>query len=156
MVEFLEKRLDSAGFDSDISEDEKDFDLDDDSFWKYLYDIAENDREIAIYTYGNRYKQYKYWCSQMQKSFNCLVVNSAKPKNVDLRNIRGTHIQLQKAVRRGSNFEPVVTNIVTSIENEKLHKIGVYCRAGHHRSVAVAEMLKKYVYKNAKVKHLTI
>ena len=35
-------------------------------------------------------------------------------------------------------------------------KIGVYCRAGHHRSVAMGEMLKKYVYKNAKIKHLTI
>jgi methylthioribose-1-phosphate isomerase len=105
---------------------------------------------------GNRYSQYTYWCSRVQKSFNCLVINSKKAHNLDLRHTRGTSVQLQKTIRRGSNFEKVATNIVNCVENEKLSKIGVYCKSGHHRAVAMGEMIMKYVYKNAKVKHLTI
>ena len=155
LVEFVKIRLDTAGFDSDASEDEEEFDLENDPFWGYLRTIATCDKQIEIHTYGNKYHQYSHWCSQVQKSFNCLVINSKKA-HLDLRHTRGTHIQLQKTVRRGSNFEKVAINIVNSVENENLVKIGVYCRAGHHRSVAMGEMLKKYVYKNAKIKHLTI
>lgn len=156
LVEFLERRTDSAGFDSDISENEEEFDLEEDPFWIDLRKVATLDRKLKIYTYGNRYKQYTYWNTIVQRSFNALVINSAKARNVDLRNIRGTHVQLQKAVRRGSNFENVVNNIVNRVETENLHTIGVYCRAGHHRSVAIAEMLKKYVYVGSVINHLTI
>ena len=48
--------------------------------------------------------------------------------------------------------------VVKYIENDKntSNVIGIYCTAGHHRSVAIIEILKKYIYVDAVVKHLHI
>ena len=40
------------------------------------------------------------------------------------------------------------------IEINNPKTIGFYCNHGKHRSVGWAEMIKKYYYENAKVKHL--
>jgi len=152
--DWAKENNDESGFDSD--EDLSDYDIDNDTFWLYLRSKCDTSRSITIHTYGNKFKQFAHWNSQMQCSYNALVINSKKPKNVDLRHARGTDIGVQKAVRAGREFETVMTRIVESVESNNYNKIGIYCRAGHHRSVAVGELLKKYVYKNATVNHITI
>jgi len=47
-------------------------------------------------------------------------------------------------------------NIVKTVERDNCKLIGIYCRAGHHRSVACAELLKRFVYINSNIHHLTI
>lgn len=49
-----------------------------------------------------------------------------------------------------------MTRIVTTVEQEDLHFIGIFCTAGHHRSVACGELLLKHVYPKAKLIHLTL
>ena len=61
--------------------------------------------------------------------------------------MRGTDLQIQREVRECSIFEDFISNIVSDIEKRDLHVIAIICRAGHHRSVACAEMLI-HLYKN--------
>jgi RNase adaptor protein for sRNA GlmZ degradation len=109
----------------------------------------------VIETYGNKFSKYKHYTG-VQRRFNALVINSQKPKHVDLRYARGTHREVQKCVASGKRFEEVMTNIVQTTERDNLQSIGIYCRAGHHRSVACGELLHKHVYLKATVHHLTI
>lgn len=152
--DWVKENNDESGFDSD--EDLDDYDIDKDTFWSYLRSKCDTNRRISIHTYGNKFKQFAHWNSQMQCSYNALVINSKKPKNVDLRHARGTDIGVQKAVRAGREFETVMERIVESVETNNYNKIGIYCRAGHHRSVAVGELLKKYIYNKATINHITI
>ena len=69
---------------------------------------------------------------------------------------RGTEEILQKGMEAGSGYDNLMIEIVTHIDTYNSKVIGIYCSAGHHRSVALVELLKKYVYKNAIIKHLHI
>ena len=91
----------------------------------------------------------------MDCAFNALHVNSKRPKGVSLKGLRGTDEIIQKGVKAGSGFVKVMTNIVDRTEEHNYVKIGIYCRSGHHRSVACAELLLKFVYPKAIIKHIT-
>lgn len=147
---FEQEAADAAGFGGAADEE-----IDRTTFWEFLAKQAKNDRPLVIETFGNKFKQYKNYTG-VQKKFNALVICSAKPKNVDLRHARGTDPEIQKSVQSGRRFEEVIANIVKTVEREQLECIGIYCRAGHHRSVACGELLKKHVYTLATVRHLTI
>jgi len=141
----------AAGFDGGAAAAEENLT----TFWKFLAARATNDRPLRIETFGNKFKQYKHYTG-VDKTFNALVISSQKPKHIDLRHGRGTDPEIQKVVAAGKRFEEVMTAIVRTTERDNLASIGIYCRAGHHRSVACGELLKKHVYPLATVKHLTI
>ena len=69
---------------------------------------------------------------------------------------RGTGTSVQHLVESGRRFQEVVEDIVTTTERGNLAAVGVYCRAGHHRSVACAELIRAHVYPRASVRHLTL
>jgi len=153
---FIEDYLDCAGFGLDgNASDCEDMDLSKDPFWKYIKDLykVKEDRLLQIHTFGNKYKKFASWKNDTDKSFGAFV-ESKKPKN--LRNMRGTDEGIQKTVRSGKKFELIMANIVREVEGQNMKTIGIFCRAGHHRSVACGELLKKYVYTKAKITHKTI
>jgi hypothetical protein len=86
--------------------------------------------------------------------FDARVIVSRKPSGTH--NLRGTDEIIQKEMESGTNYETVVRRIVNSIETTGHRVIGIYCTAGHHRSVALAELIKKYLYPDAKITHLHI
>ena len=127
--------------------------------------IPNPNREILMVSFGEKFKtpssmeqnkispEFPFKCD---KTFDARHINSSRPKGGGLRDLRGTDEIIQKCIESGSGFEFVMKCIVKSIEQNNYKTIGVYCTAGHHRSVASVELLKKHLYPNAKVKHLHI
>lgn len=150
---FLDTEQNVAGFEAD--EDTPVLQENAIDFWPWLQTKADSNRDLRVETYGNKFARFKHYTG-VQRRFNALVINSSKPKHVDLRHARGTHREVQKCVESGKRFQEVMTNIVETVERENLETIGIYCRAGHHRSVACAELLKRHIYPKADVRHLTI
>lgn len=125
--------------------------------------ISNSNREILMVSFGEKFKspssmernfissEYPFKCD---KTFDARHINSSRPKTGGLCDLRGTDEIIQKCIESGTGFEFVMGCIVKSIETNNYKTIGVYCTAGHHRSQAVCELLKKYLYPNAKIKHL--
>lgn len=158
ILEFKGDIFNDAGFnenelDVEDDDDDDDYDINEDQFWVLLRKMANVDRQLEIHTYGIKFKQYKNY-SKTDRNFNALVITGNKSGN--LHKLRGTDPGLQKRVRSGKRFEEVMINIVKTVERDKCKIIGIYCRAGHHRSVACGELLKKFVYINSNITHLTI
>ena len=145
---------DSAGFTDNIMNE---IDIPHYDYSNLLKLIKNNEREIEIISFGEKFKTPKSMERTLcQKTFDARHINSSKPKGKSLRDLRGTDEIIQKCIESGSGFEFVMTCIIKAI-NEKNYKIiGIYCTAGHHRSVAVVELMKKNLYPNAKIKHLHI
>jgi len=157
--------FDSAGFnqtETELVDNTKNIDTNWDELKKL---ILSPNRDILIISFGEKFKspssmeqnkismEFPFKCD---KTFDARHINSSKPKGGDLRNLRGTDEIIQKNIQSGSGFVFVMNCIVKSIEKNNYKIIGIYCTAGHHRSVAVVELLKKYLYPNAKIKHLHI
>lgn len=133
-----------------------------DKFWskmKIKYNV-DTTRILKIITYGTKFEPgldlTKY---NIQNTFNAIVLRGGKEKNnltfKLLIKLRGNDKRIQQEVRDAVLFESFVENIISEIETNNLERIAIICRAGHHRSNAVAEMLV-HLYPSIKIKHLTI
>jgi len=134
----------------------------------YLYEelrrkVEKIDKEIILVSFGDSIKNpvamtksnisltYPYKC---EHTFNVKAFNI--PEFKDLHRIRGTDQIMQRRTESGTGFDFGMECIVKYIEENDSKVIGIHCHAGHHRSVAVVELLKKNVYVNATVIHLHI
>ena len=170
---FISNLYDSAGFYEEEEEEENEnkrkeklFTPKMDTFWKEIKkEIKVKDRKILFVSFGEKFKkpslmeQNKISIDlpfKCDKTFDARHINSSKPKGGGLHNLRGTDEIIQRCIESGSGFEFVVSCIVKSIEANNYNVVGIYCTAGHHRSVALVELLHKYLYSNAKIKHLHI
>ena len=133
-----------------------------DIFWtkmKEKYKIDTN-RNLKILTYGTVYES-KFDLSKykIQETFNAIILRGGQKNNnitfKQLVKLRGTDKRVQQEVRDAVLFETFTENIIKTIESKNLERIAIICRAGHHRSISVAEMLFN-LYPNIKIKHLTI
>lgn len=133
-----------------------------DDFWdkmKTKYNVDVN-RKLKILTYGTRFEPgldlAKY---KIQETFNAIVLRGGQEKNnltfKLLIKLRGDDKRIQKEVRDAVLFESFVENIISNIETRNLERIAIVCRAGHHRSISLSEMLL-HLYPSTKMKHLTI
>ena len=130
-----------------------------DAIWKKLkirYNV-KTDRKLKIITYGNVYifeAPAKCECV-----FDSSVLRGGGHKNSltwkMLVKSRGTDPYVQQDVRNAVLFDSFISNIVNCIETNNYSFIAITCRAGHHRSVSCAEMLKN-LYTKLNVEHLTI
>jgi len=159
--------FDSAGFNEielEVDAPEKAPKMD--AFYTEMRKLIPNpNREILMVSFGEKFKspasmeqnkispELPFKCD---KTFDARHINSSKPKGGGLRDLRGTDEIIQKCIESGSGFEFVMNCIVKSIEKNNYKTIGIYCSAGHHRSCALIELLKKHLYPNAKIKHLHI
>lgn len=118
---------------------------------------VHSERSLKIFTYGKRYIFQPP--KGNEKIFDAEVIRgSADKKSLawkTLIKLRGTSPQIQYEQREARLFESFVEEIIETIEKEDLQVIAIICKAGHHRSVAIAEMLKN-LYINGSTKHLTI
>jgi hypothetical protein len=164
---FISNLYDSAGFYEDDDERKEELPTSKmDAFWTEIKkEIKDHNREILFVSFGEKFKkpssmeQNKISLDlpfRCDKTFDARHINSSKPKGGGLHNLRGTDEIVQRCVESGSGFEFVLSCIVKSIETNNYNVVGIYCTAGHHRSVALVELLHKYLYSNAKIKHLHI
>jgi len=153
----ISNKFDSSGFD-----DTQEFELDNKIKKDYLYKelllkIKDPLKDIEFFSFGETKHPKPHILEQQKlydKTFDARYINSAKPKG--LRDLRGTDEIIQKCIESGSGFDFIMNCIINYIEINNSRIIGIYCRSGHHRSVAVVELLKKHIYVNAKIKHLDI
>ncbi len=137
------------------------YDVTTDKLWIKLiskYNINV-DRQLTVYTYGTVFIVNPLDDLNIKK---CQMLYDARQLRSKmhgsyklLKTFRGTHLGLQEDIRSIPEFESFIINIVSDIEQQNLHTIAIFCRAGHHRSVACAELLKN-IYTNIKLNHLTI
>jgi hypothetical protein len=130
-----------------------------DPIWKKM-EIKFNvkvSRYLKIITYGTVYIFEKP--KTCQTVFNASKLRGGQDrKSVSYKmliKLRGTDTRIQQDVRNAELFEKFINEIVCDVETNNLNTIAIICRAGHHRSVACAEMLK-HLYKNAITEHMTI
>lgn len=153
--------FDSAGF-TDQSVKPADLDT-----LEYLKSLQKNvTKELIIVTFGEKFKSPKsmeigpvsrFHRFRCNKVFDSRHINSARPKGANLHELRGTDEIVQKCIEAGSGYVFVMECIIKYIEslNDSVI-IGIYCTSGHHRSVAVGEILKNKFYPDAKLIHLHI
>lgn len=130
-----------------------------DYVWNQLkssYNV-DTDRRLRIVTYGTAYIHEKP--KKIQRVFNAAVlrgtVTKRSPLQKKLIKLRGTDYRLQQSIRDTALFVKFINQVVKEIEQDDLQRVAIICRAGHHRSVACAEMLR-HLYNNVVIKHLTI
>jgi len=160
--EFISHKFDASGF----NDTEVDISIKKDYLYVDLRKIINNVmREIIIVSFGERFQKPQLlelgkisiaMPFNCHKTFDVRHMNSAKPHNGGLHDLRGTDEIIQKCIESANKYDIVMKWIVEYIENNNCKVIGIYCRSGHHRSVAVTELLKKHVYPNATIKHLHI
>lgn len=107
------------------------------------------DRKLRIVTYGTIFiheqpKKCQHVFNAAIMRGNCIKRSPLQKKLVQL---RGTDLRLQQDIRNADLFPKFINSVVKQIEEDNLHNIAIICRAGHHRSVATAEMLM-YLYPN--------
>jgi hypothetical protein len=113
------------------------------------------DRQIEIFSFGEKHTKPKIIEQRDKiKTFDARLTNSKRVPG--MYHLRGTDKIIKKCTEAGSGFSEVITRIVNYIETNNAKKIGIFCTAGHHRSVAVVELLKMHLYEKAKIKHKNI
>lgn len=139
--------------------DIKPYDGENDVFWKKLK-IKMNVntmRRLKIVTYGTVYISEKP--KICQAVYNASILRGGQDKRSltfkMLVKSRGTDLRIQQDVRNAVLFEKFISDVIYDFETKNLDTVAIICRAGHHRSVACAEMLK-YLYTNITVEHITI
>ena len=116
-----------------------------DNIWTKLKNKFNVDtkRKLHIYTYGTSFLFDSP--KSCQATYNAAVLRGSHKKHFaefkELVKLRGTDLQIQQEIRECPIFYEFVEDIVKDIESKNLRIISITCRAGHHRSVACAEML---------------
>jgi len=136
------------------------YDGNNDFFWSMMkekYNININ-RKLHIITYGINFIQKTP--TMCQKIYNAGMLRLENKKGCELSmnyymKQRGTCTLIQEQVRCSLLFTTLMESIINDIETNNFDCIGIICYAGHHRSVACAEMLK-HLYINITCNHLTI
>ena len=113
----------------------------------------DSNRSLTIYTWGKAFRDRKP--NGSEANFNASVLHGRKA-GINLKKYNGTNEIVQKSVATSSNFISFMENILKKVENENLKAISVNCRKGRHRSVTVAEILKKYFYPKSSVYHIEL
>lgn len=116
---------------------------------------VDRNRPLLIYTWGKALRKSEP--SDSQFNFNACILNG-RGGGVDLRTMNGTWEEVQNNVASCSKFPRWLEMACNKIEKSTpaLHTISINCTKGRHRSVAAAEIMKRFYYPNAVLRHLTI
>ena len=118
---------------------------------KITYDgIINKDRVFNIYTWGVK-KEVGVECDI---TFDLRVFQTKISEDIKISEITGFSNIIQESIKQHPKFDELLDDVVTEIENDNPKKVAFICNYGKHRSVGWAEIIKKYIYPNAKVKHL--
>jgi len=114
---------------------------------------VDSTRSLVIYTWGKALRKSEP--ADSQHNFNAGILNG-RGGGADLRTMNGTSDEVQRNVASCSLFPRWLEMACNKIETSTLQRISINCTKGRHRSVAAAEIMKKFYYPNAEVRHLTI
>ena len=112
-----------------------------------------SERALTIYTRGNVSMRSKP--KHSQESFNALIL-TCHCAGVNLRKNNGLTKVVQDNLKNTAKFPEWIKRLIYKVESNDLRIIDIFCKRGRHRSVAAAEILRKYYYPQAEVYHLTI
>jgi len=116
---------------------------------------VQRSRPLVIYTWGKALRK----CAppESQFNFNASILNG-RGGGADLRTQNGTSEEVQRNVASCGLFPRWLEMVCNKVEKSMppLHAISMNCTKGRHRSVAAAEILKKFYYPNATLHHVTI
>lgn len=111
------------------------------------------DRKLTILTWGIAKMNHKP--DKSQRNWFVGVI-TARKYGVDTRKNDGRTEEIQSGIMTDSKFQEILDSIVTEVEKNNYTVISISCTKGRHRSVAMAEILKKYIYPMAQIQHLTL
>ena len=111
--------------------------------------LVNRERVIKIYTWGIK----KTTGIQTDITFDLTTFQTKIDPSLDIHSLNGLSEEIQNSIILHPKFIDIITRIITMIEIEKPRTIGFFCNHGKHRSVGWAELIKKYYYTNAKIKH---
>lgn len=115
--------------------------------------VPTRDRQLTILTWGTAIMNHKP--SASQRNFFVGVITTRK-RGVNLKKHNGKSEEIQVGIMADPKFPALINNIVNEVEEHDLKVISISCTKGRHRSVAMAEIVKKYIYPNAQIQHLTL
>ena len=107
-------------------------------------------RVINIYTWGIK-KSSGIDCDI---TFDLTSFQTKLDDNLDVHSLNGFSKEIQDSIILHPKFIELIKKVVSMVEINSPHTIGFFCNHGKHRSVGWAELIKKYYYTRAKVKHL--
>jgi hypothetical protein len=125
----------------------------DDKTVSFKLEVQPTDRDLIISTWG--VKKRSRAPEESQRNWFVGII-SARAHGVDLRKFDGRSEEVQAGIMGDDHFGPIMSSIIKEVEEHNLTHISTSCTKGRHRSVAVAELLKKWFYPRAVVRHLTI
>jgi len=116
-------------------------------------------RDLLIYTWGDKKNMSKAGVSQKYRKPKLHI--NAKPLNGRGGSCRKNAVEDERIVKRvASSMQKDdakwLVDRVEEIEKYGGNCFSIFCSKGRHRSVSAAIILKKVLYPNAKLKHLTI
>jgi len=111
------------------------------------------ERPLVIYTWGHAIRAHKP--DKSQRDWFVGIIHTRAP-GVDLRRENGRNEVLQAGIASDPQFPAIMNSILEEVEKNNYTCISISCTKGRHRSVAVAELVKKWFYPNAMIEHLTI
>ena len=111
--------------------------------------LVNRERVIKIYTWGIK----KSTGIQTDITFDLTTFQTKIDPSLDVHSLNGLSEEIQNSIILHPKFNDIITKIITIIETENPCTIGFFCNHGKHRSVGWAELIKKYYYTNAKIKH---
>lgn len=110
-----------------------------------------HNRKLIIYTWGKKKRD-----SGPNTEFNFDATVISGHKSPEIKELTGLDPFVQERVRGGRGYTELVEEIVRMIELCNFTLISINCKAGKHRSVSCAEILKSDYYPKAKIVHLEL
>lgn len=115
--------------------------------------MPTNDRQLTILTWG--VAKMAHTPSVSQRNWFVGVITTRK-YGVNLKKNNGKSEEIQAGIMADPKFPNILNSIVSEVEKNNYTVISISCTKGRHRSVAMAEILKKHIYPQAQVRHLTL
>lgn len=112
---------------------------------------TNRDRMLTILTWG--VAKISYTPASSEKNWFVGMITTRK-LGVNLKKHDGTSREIQEGIMLDPKFPDILNTILAAVETNNYKVISISCTRGRHRSVAMAEILKKYIYPNAQINHL--
>ena len=109
----------------------------------------DKERELMICTWGKN-KHLPYECEII---FDISSMSTNVINNETTRNYTGMDEIIQNSIINHPKFDYMMEEMLMNIETGNPKVIGIICNYGKHRSVGMAELLKKFYYEKSIMLH---
>lgn len=136
----------TPGFSQEVEVDEKKQHIE-------LKIAPTRDRELIILTWGTAHSDHAP--AKSQRNWFVGTITTRK-YGVNLKKNNGKSEEIQVGIMADPKFPDILNSIVSEVEEKGYTTISISCTKGRHRSVAVAEIVKKHIYPFAVIKHVDL